>query len=137
MKLILLSGDFYKAYQNCKEILKKENRPYVCLTVKIGENTFAIPLRHHISHKYAFITYGDCGLDYSKSVVINDSKYVSSLSPQIDKKEFGIIRKSKKAIEDGFIDYLNLYKRARCHADNPHYKYIVEFSSLQYFDDMI
>ena len=57
MRLIYLSSEFYKQYKDCPEILKKPSRPYACLTVKIRGLTFAIPFRHHIAHKYAFITY--------------------------------------------------------------------------------
>lgn len=50
MRLVILSESFYEKYAGCKEILKKTDRPYLCLTVKINGKTFAIPFRHHIRH---------------------------------------------------------------------------------------
>lgn len=79
MRLIYLSQAFYDRYGDCPEILKKRTRPYACLTIRIEEMTVAIPFRHHIAHKYAFRTYGDCGLDYTKAVVIADEPCYSNI----------------------------------------------------------
>ena len=68
MRLIYLSEKFYEKYGNYPEILKNDSRPYTCLEIKIDGKTYAIPLRHHITHKYAFLTIGNQGLDYTKAV---------------------------------------------------------------------
>ncbi len=62
MQLKILSEKFYAAYADCEEILKKENRPYACLTVEIDGLMFAVPLRHHIKHPCAFHTIGEAGI---------------------------------------------------------------------------
>ena len=95
MKLKILSKDFYSTYADCKEILKKENRPYVCLTIEIGGIPFAIPFRHHIRHRYAFFTIGESGLDYTKAVVIAEARFLSNDHPTIESKEFAIIKKRR------------------------------------------
>lgn len=69
--------------------------------------TVAIPFRHHIAHKYAFRTYGDCGLDYTKAVVIADERYIDAGRAQIE------------------------------HRDEPCYSNIIRYSSLQYFEEYI
>lgn len=59
MKFVLLSQAFYDKYSECREILKKKDRPYCVMILQIGNNTMAIPLRSHIKHKYAFFTNKD------------------------------------------------------------------------------
>jgi len=134
MKLILLSDDFYSKYGNLKEVLKKKDRPYYCIAVKIDEHLFAIPLRHHIHHAYAFFTIGDAGLDYTKAVLIDDPSYVSPDCPTIDSREWNIIRSNEDTIFKGFSRYIRQYKRALSHMDNPRSIRLMKYSSLQYFD---
>lgn len=67
---------------------------------------FALPLRSHIKHKYAYITdkINKCGIDFSKAVVITKA----------------------------FKKYLKDYKQAIIlNTDRKEYTY--KFSSLQYF----
>ena len=52
------------SYGGKPEIMDKENRPYACFTVKIDGLLFAIPIRHHIHHRFAFFTEG--GLNESE-----------------------------------------------------------------------
>ncbi|WP_286080672.1 hypothetical protein [Parablautia intestinalis] len=73
MQLKILSEKFYDTYKHCKEILKKENRPYACLTIELDGLLFAVPFRHHIRHPYAFHTIGDAGLDHTKTVIITNT----------------------------------------------------------------
>ena len=37
MEFYLLTKKFYEKYSNCKEILKKENRPYTICIIEITE----------------------------------------------------------------------------------------------------
>mgnify|MGYP003302618752 CR=1 FL=1 len=133
MRLIRLSNAFYDKYETCDEILKKRSRPYVCLLIKIDEVTFAIPFRHHIAHEHAFFTYDDCGIDYTKAIVLSDPSFVSDSVPQIEQKEFNALKGKDHLIVNGMRKYLGLYKKAVQHSDNPHYSKILRFSSLQYF----
>ncbi|MBR0380862.1 MAG: hypothetical protein IJH71_00280 [Eubacterium sp.] len=134
MKLIILSEKFYKIYGSKKEILKKENRPYICLSVQIDQKTFAIPIRHNIGHPFCFSTLKPAGLDYTKAVVIEDQSYISPDKPWIDSKEWNIIKKNENKIFYQFRKYVRQYKRALKHPDNPRSKALLKYSSLQYFD---
>lgn len=133
MKLITLSAYFYSKYADCPEILIKPTRPYVCLAVKIDGVPFAIPFRHHIPHKWAFITYGEAGLDYSKAVVITDRRFIGNHTPNIEQIEFNALKGKEVLIENGMRKYLAAYKKAVKYSDNPHYDRIRSCSSLQYF----
>lgn len=137
MKLKILSEKFYDTYSHCSEILKKENRPYACLTVKFNDILFAIPFRHHIKHNYAFHTIGEAGLDYTKAVVIYDMQFLSDDKPSIESKEFVIIKREENKIRYGFFKYVNQYKKAMKHPDNPRSANILKYSTLQYFEEYL
>lgn len=137
MRLIRLSKSFYDAYNECGEILHKPSRPYVCVTLKVDGTLFAVPLRHHITHKYSFITYDECGLDYSKAVVITDNSYISKDKPQVEQKEYNIIKTNEHKIKSELSQYIKIYKKARKFNTTPHYKYILKCTSLKYFDEYI
>ncbi len=137
MQLRILSESFYNTYADCKEILKKENRPYACLTIELDGLLFAIPLRHHIRHPYAFHSIGDAGLDFTKAVVISDSSYLSSDRPTIDSKEFAVMKHEENKIRYEFSKYVRQYKRAMKHRDNPRSANILKFSALQYFENYL
>ena len=134
MKLAYLSNTFYMKYQNCPEMLHKHERPYVCITVDIDGHLYAIPIRHNITHKYAFITIGKRGLDYTKAVLIEDESYLSGDTPIIDTIEWRKIQISKNAIYVGFSSYLREYKHALSHKENLRNDNILKYSALQYFD---
>lgn len=134
MQLKILSEKFYDTYKHCNEILKKENRPYACLTIELDGLLFAVPFRHHIHHPYAFHTIGDAGLDYTKSVIITNTIFLSNDKPSIESKEFAIIKREEKKIRYGLSKYVNQYKRAMKHRNNPRSKNILNYSTLKYFE---
>lgn len=133
MKLITLSQFFYGKYGNYPEILTKLSRPYVCLAVKIDGIPFAIPFRHHIPHKWAFITYGEAGLDYTKAVVLSDVRFIGNDTPKIEQIEFEALKGKDALVENGMRKYLAVYKKAVKYSNNRHYDAIRSCSSLQYF----
>lgn len=137
MKLIRLSKNFYDEYKTCKEILQKHSRPYIYLTVKIHDVKFAIPFRHHIKHNHAFITYGTCGLDYTKAVVISSSDYIEIGSVIVDQKDFDAIKGKERRISNGMKKYVDEYIKALKYKNNDCYKNILKYSSLQYFEKFI
>lgn len=137
MQLKILSEMFYNTYMHCSEILKKENRPYVCLAIELNGVLFAIPFRHHIRHQYAFHTLGEAGLDYTKSVIITDMLFLSDDKPSIESKEFSIIKRDEQKIRYGLSKYVNQYKRAMKHRDNPRNASILKYSSLKYFEEYL
>lgn len=133
MKLITLSPLFYQKYGSCPEILTKPTRPYVCLAVVIDGVMFAIPFRHHITHKWAFLTYGKAGLDYSKAVVIAEPGYIGAGTPVIEQREFDALKGKEAVITNGMRKFLAAYKKAVKYSENAHYQAIRTCSSLQYF----
>lgn len=137
MLLKILSEKFYTTYADCPELLKKENRPYACLTLELNSLLFAIPFRHHIRHPYAFHTIGESGIDYTKAVVISDLSYLSRDTPTIDSKEFAIIKRNENKIRYDFSKYVKQYMRAMKHRDNPRSAHILKYSTLQYFENLL
>lgn len=134
MKLIFLSDSFYAAHKGDKEILEKPERPYACLTVRIDGHMFAIPFRHHIPHKHAFLIDGESGLDYTKAVLILKQGDISDRTPWINSKSFQAIKGKEDAIYRGMLKFLMLYKKARKYRTSPHYRYILSCTSLSHFD---
>lgn len=137
MQFITLSDKFYSLYSQYPEILKKRNRPYACIEVLINGVKFAVPLRHHISHKYSFITKADYGLDYTKTVVIEDDSYIGETGVQINQEEFKAISGRETFIRNQLIKYIRIYKKSCKYTDNVHYKSIRQYSTLQYFEKYI
>ena len=134
MRFIYLSDTFYRDYAGCPEIMTKRARPYACLAVLIDGVLFAIPLRHHISHPYAFVTKPGCGLDYSKAVVIRNGEDIrQGVTPQIDQAEFNAMKGKDHLIENGMRRYVRLYRKARTQMHSPFYRNILQCSTLQYF----
>lgn len=117
-----LSSDFYKDYDNIRypEIERKDNRPYMVVLVKIGNNTFAIPFRTNVRHNncYRFKnstrpTETVTGLDFTKAVVVEKNNYIGNAARindkeyiELDGKYHFIIEKFKKYV-DGYIEYAN------------------------------
>lgn len=129
----LLTKDFYLKYANCKEILKKEDRPYLVYVIKIEDLIFAIPIRHSIKHKYCIRTLGEQGLDLSKTVVLQDETYLSDFNVHIDKQEYIILSEKKSLIGKELGRYIKLYKKALKYPKDNKNKILLENSTLQYF----
>ena len=137
MKLIFLSQKFYEDYSGCSEILKKQNRPYMCLGIRINGLLFAIPFRHHIGHKYAFFIDEESGLDYTKAVIITKREYIDNKTPWINQKSFNAIKGKEAIITREFSNFIKIYKKAVRFENNPHYQYIRKCSALSHFSDLI
>ena len=137
MRLVLLSDKFFRMYGNCKEVLQKPKRPYVYLEILIDGVHYAVPFRHHITHKHAFLTGDKCGIDYTKAVVIHDLQFIDSAVPQINQAEYNTIKGKDKLIANGMKKCVGVYKKAREYKDKPQYANIIRCSSLQYFDDYV
>ncbi len=137
MQLKILSPQFYDKYSHCGEILKKDNRPYAYLTIELDGLLYAVPLRHHIKHPYAFKTIGEAGLDYTKSVIIADPLFLSDDKPTIESAEFAIIKREEQKIRYGLKKYINQYRRAMRHRENPRSSNILKYSTLKHFEDYL
>ena len=96
-----LSKEFYQKYDgnSYSEIERKKDRPYMVMLIRIDRNIFAIPFRTNIKHNacYRFRNSGRktqniTGLDFSKAVIINNSKYIGK-KEFVDRKEFVEIKR--------------------------------------------
>ena len=97
-QILKMTDTFYKAYPNppFQEILQKTNRAYDCLLLQAHYDYFiCIPYRSHISHPYAYhfresarSRKSHSGLDYSKTVIIQNPEYITSENAIIDHDEY-------------------------------------------------
>jgi protein AbiQ len=138
-----LSLDFYKHYNHAQypEISCKVNRPYIVCLVKIDRLTFAIPFRSNIKHSASLITdkesgnpkKGYPGIDFSKTVVINNNRYIDKRRhPSISHREFVFLENKGLSIIRKLKHYISGYKKVVSLGRQnfvPPYRY----SSLQYF----
>lgn len=136
MRLVYLSGAFYESFprNDYPEMLHKEERPYICITVEVDNREYALPIRHHITHRHAFSTIGERGIDYTKAVVIESEDYIAGDAPIIDTVEWRKIQMNERAIIVGFTKYLKEYRRALSRKDKLKDDIILRYSALQYFD---
>ena len=109
------------------------------MLVKIDSNTFAIPFRTNIRHRYCYKfkqsnrdTQTVTGLDYTKAVIVNSINFIGDKATidnkefvELNNKYFFILKQFKKYV-DGYRDFvngkLNQYENKR-----------YQFSTLKYF----
>lgn len=142
MKFTFLSKQFYQDYpQNKFEQLElKDNRPYAHVVVETYGKTFYLPLRSNINHPHAFFTNKKerCGIDYSKAVILKKDEYLDKHTKvYIRKDEFKKLKGKDYRIKNEFEEYIKLYKKAKTDITVPHREDILEYSSLQYFEEFL
>ena len=133
MAFFYLTPEFYEKYKNCKEILQKQKRPYAVHLIRCNNLTFAIPVRSNINHNFSYKTIGSKGLDFTKTVIIIDEKYLSNNKAVINHEEYLKLDKNRKFIEKKMLSYLKIYKKALKTPDTNKNKTILSKSALQYF----
>ena len=133
MAFFYLTPEFYEKYKNCKEILQKQKRPYAVHLIRYNNLTFAIPVRSNINHNFSYKTIGNKGLDFTKTVIITDEKYLSDNKAVINHEEYLKLDKNRKFIEKKMLSYLKIYKKALKIPDTNKNKTILSKSALQYF----
>ena len=141
MEFHRLSTVFYTRFGHCEEILTKEERPYYVLLLELDSITYAIPLRSHITHSYCYVADNsngqNKGLDYSKAVVISDSKkYIDPAPVTIRQHEYNILKQHEYLIKAQFSSYVKAYKKdIRRHKKNQKLPVssLCRYSSLKYF----
>jgi len=140
-KLHYLSQQFYTDYgaSDYPEIEHKATRPYIILLVKIGSNTFGLPLRTNIRHSccYKFKyssrpTDSITGIDFSKAVVVNDEKYIGC-SAEIDNKEYVELNDKIAFITNKFKTYLEGYLKYISGTLNEFQAKNYKYTTLKYF----
>jgi hypothetical protein len=140
MKYIFLTDQFYTDYAHCTEIEQKAERPYVQVYINVNGLDFAIPLRSNLSHSNVFWTdrANRCGIDYSKAVVIEDTKYINNtLKPYIRPVEFKALLGRDRDVERGLLDYIEKYKAAKINPTKHDEMFFLPYSTMQYFEKYI
>lgn len=136
-----LSQEFYNKFDinHFPEILGKSDRPYMALITKIDGNTFAIPFRTNITHKASYRFYNSSrptkhitGLDFSKVVIVNDSKYLGAKAI-INNLEYEELSKKSYFIIQKFTNYLNGYKRYVSGGLNEFEARKYQYTTLKYY----
>ena len=97
-QILKLTDDFYNTYPNPPyiEIFKKKQRAYNCILFQTHYGYFiCVPYRTEISHKYAYHFKNSArsimhksGLDYTKIVLITDTRFIDTQDALIDKDEY-------------------------------------------------
>lgn len=141
-RFIFLSEDFYQAYPSAQypEMEQKKTRPYIQVFVEIDEIKFAIPLRSDIHHPHVLWTdkKNHCGVDFSKAVVIADKRYVDGeREPHLRQNEFNALRGKDFKIKQKMKKYIEQYKKAKEKPEDPINKILLEYSTLQYFEEYL
>lgn len=139
---IFLSQDFYNDYPTTQypEIEQKSNRPYVQVILSIDGIKYAVPMRSNINHPHSYLTDREnkCGLDFSKTIIITDEKYIDKTkTPYIRPNEFNALRGKEYRIKQKLIKYIQKYKQAKKDCSIPFAHEILSNSTLQYFEDYI
>jgi protein AbiQ len=137
VQYILLSQKFCTEFpfSTYTELEQKECRPYILLLVKVRGLDFAIPLRSHIKHRYAFFTnrVKGCGADYSKAVVITDKAYIDTKRPYVRPEERKELFGKAYRIRQEFEAYIRQYEKAVKNQNAKHNQIFCQCSTLQYF----
>lgn len=142
MKYTFLTEKFYNDYPNEKypQIVIKENRPYAHVEVELYNRLFCIPLRSNIDHPHAYFTNKreHCGLDYSKAIVVLNDNYIDKTRKAfLRPDEYSRLRGKDFIIKRQFMNYIELYKQAKVDMTVNHREDILNFSTLQYFEEYI
>ena len=151
VEIYKLSSNFYTDYPKTQypELMQKDNRPYTCLLIETKDEYFiCVPFRSNITHKDAFLfkntrrsTSLHSGLDYRKTVIIKDMKYIDSSTPAIiDTDEYvatianieRIVSEVNKYV-DKYINHIQQISILHTREFERHYQY----STLQYFHDIV
>lgn len=146
-QVLNLTQQFYTDYPDppYKEIVRKSSRPYNCLLIQSHYGYFiCIPYRSHINHKYAYKFKNSVrskrvksGLDYSKIVIITDSKYIGNVNAIVDKDEYDETRDNIeyiKADSQRYVDdYIDFIMKKSTKYDPKEFARIYQYSTLKYF----
>lgn len=141
-RFIFLSDYFYQTYSSDRypEIEQKKTRPYIQVYVEINGIKFAIPLRSDIHHPHVLWTdkKNNCGVDFSKAVVIIDNNYIDmTREPHLRQNEFDALRGKDYKIKQKMKKYIEKYKQAKENPEDPINRKLLRYSTLQYFEEYL
>lgn len=149
-ELYTLTSDFYNQYPRSSfpEVLSPSgNRTYNCFIVEYKDYFICIPFRTNMKHRngYRFRTTersrrAKSGLDYSKMVIIQESRYLSTSNSLVDNDEYiEAMRESERIISEAvtyLYNYINHNKNII--TLNPEeYRKKYSYSTLSYFHNIL
>ena len=141
LNAVFLTEEFYRAYEKCAEIEQKKTRPYIMVEVFVDGVLWGVPLRSHITHEYVIWTDKEngCGIDFTKAVVIEKpDEYISDNAPHIRPNEFKVLKTiDAYSVSQKMKQYIKAYKKAKQCRTVPRNKRLVQFSTLQYFEEYL
>lgn len=142
MEFTFLSKKFYEdyPYKDYQQLERKELRPYTHIELEVYNAKFAVPLRSNIEHPHAFFTNKreKCGVDFSKAVVVTDPEYIDDTKTAfLRPDEYNRLRGKEYRLKKMLLEYIDLYKKAKSDENVPHREKILNYSSLQYFEEYI
>lgn len=129
-----LNALFYEDFKGYHEIMMNEDRQYLHIITDYRGNTYAIPFRSEITHAFCFrlSSVDNKGLDYTKSVIINDVlKYVYLSKKNIPQNQHNLIVANEVKIKRYFYRYVDDYCKAVQKNDVNVLRRIGRFSSLK------
>lgn len=119
MEIKKLTETFYAENSHLIELLDKniavdedKVRGYGIALVRARDLRFGIPFRSRISHNNCFKTSQQKGLDFSKSVLLDQERYISPDPFKIPTQEFLVVREKAVFIERQFNKYVGRYVTA-------------------------
>jgi protein AbiQ len=129
MQFNFLTYNFFKNNNHLKEIETKENRPYSVYVVTVNDLKFAIPLRSGIKHMHFYSSLGitkkeqinnirnrvgNCGLDYSKALLLSDDSYIRKdvEDVYISEAEHNYLKGKEHIVKNGMERYIKKYIKA-------------------------
>lgn len=140
--LASLSKEFFQDYdpKDFPELEHKEGRPYLVFLIKIENNTFAVPFRTNIRHKFAYRfkntgreTESRTGLDFTKAVIVNEERYIGEEEKLIDDIEYIELDSKFYFIQNQFKRYVLRYHKHLAGELDERQSKAYRFTTLKYF----
>jgi len=131
-----IDPSYFQDNSSLIEVMKDDNRQYLHIVTKYKDNTFLIPFRSHIKHKYCYHFYIEAGsndgLDFSKALIINDlQKYTHTSLLPIPDKQHKVIKRNYDTIIRKFHRYVDNYCKNTAEGDSEYFEHVGSRSTLQ------
>ena len=150
-QVLRLTEEFYDRYPNppFTELETKKSRQYNCLLVQSPYDYFiCIPFRSRVNHKYAFhfkdsarSRRGKSALDYSKSVIVNDTVFIDSKPAIVDSDEYSEMMRNMDIIVREILKYVDEYvsfcNNESLRISEEEFARRYRFSTLKYFHEIL
>ncbi len=118
-QILRLTDDFFNTYPNPPyvEILKKRKRAYNCILFQTHYGYFiCVPYRTEITHPYSYrfkrsarSKMHKSGLDYTKIVIISNTRFIDSKEALVDKDEYKETMRNLNRIKEEALQFVEDY----------------------------